>query len=206
MLSQDYKPFFDKLYELAELANEAKMAIDLAKDCNPKLSFCDIHNEMKEALFPIIEIIYKANKGDIKCDSEFRTASFHFRSAGHKSYKLICTKRIKEIKTFRSKYDDESIKTVIQGDFVGMIEIIQIDAQIKQTEEDLFKYFSKQATILTKYVELLKMKEPIIIEIQKKKTKKETKKILISIIIGIILALLSFILGAYQKELMELFF
>jgi hypothetical protein len=87
--------FISKLNELAELSDNATLAIALAEAYNPEqLSFLGPHNEMRNALFHIMEMVKAKDNGD-KCNNEFKAAKSHFRRAGCDAYELLCLSCIK---------------------------------------------------------------------------------------------------------------
>ena len=204
------RDFIDKLNKLVELADEAKIAIALAEAYNTKgLSFLGPHNEVRNALFHVIEMI-KVKDEMNKYDNEFGVACFHFKRARFDAYELLCIDCIKYVEDLLVDYNHEAINIAFPAYYTEIrktameirMKLAEIKSKknlIKQSDEDLFEFFFEQANILIEYVKKINEHIPDIIKIQKKKKKKKRKELLFNIGIAIVIAVVFFILGIYVK-------
>ena len=208
-LSKDSE-FNSKLNELVELSDDSNLAIALAEAYNPrKLSFLGPHNEMRNALFHVMEMIKaKDNEGE-KCDSEFKAAKSHFRRAGCDAYELLSLSCIKYIGDLLSEFDSDDINICFPdyynirqtaNEISEKVAKIKLDKDLKKRKsEELFEYFFDQASILVDCVKKINEHIPAIIVIQKQKKKKKLKEQFFQVGIAIAIAVLFFVLGLYIK-------
>ena len=194
--------FIYKLDGLTKLHAEATKAITLAEFYSDGKFYIALQNELKNALFHIMEMV-KSKEENFKCDEEFQKAESHLNRAIGDAYELLCLTYYETTVNILRQYDTEDIIKIFPAYYSqirpAMLRISEMAALKKNDNknEEFLCFFRENVSILMEYYEQIHENIPLLAELKKQRKKNTQKKWFRSTAIAIIIAIAFFVLGLY---------